>query len=113
MPLIPEELADKQISIKRLILPTGGDTRLAVFITANQEERLISIEIDGDLIEDMNTEVLQAQAKGKPLPEVVEGPESTGYEIFTTANYCKVKRLETIVGVRTPMRKNLKVKFGL
>jgi hypothetical protein len=113
MPLIPDDLAGEKLSLEKLILPTGGDTRLAIFIAANQEERLISVEIHGDVVEEMNIEVLQAQAKRKPLPDVIEGPESTDYEIVKRANYSKVEGLETVVGVQTPMRKRLKVRFGL
>ncbi|MHC4799686.1 MAG: MGH1-like glycoside hydrolase domain-containing protein, partial [Planctomycetota bacterium] len=113
-PHIPEELADKTISIEKLILPARGDTRLKLTISPDQATggRLVDITIDGELVNGMNIEVLQPQTKNQPLPEVLYQTDGVQYEIINQINLANVRDMETVVGIRSPMCRSLKVRFA-
>jgi len=113
MPHIPEELAQEIISIKNLILPTGGQTRLSVTIQPDKKSggRLINVRIDGDLVESMNIEVLQPRSEKQSSPEIVNPPDGLPYQRIKRPNCKNIKGLETVAGIRIPMRRTLTVQF--
>jgi hypothetical protein len=109
------ELAQETISIKNLILPTGGQTRLNLSVQPDLKNggRLINLTIDGDLVDDLNIEVVQPQSDKQPLPEIVNLPDSVPFQRIKRTNGKNVKGLETVVGVRIPMRRILTVRFSI
>ena len=114
MPHIPKELANETITIENLILPTGGQTRLNLTVQPDKKSggRLINLRIDGGLVEGMNIEVLQPRSEKQSLPEIVNPPDGVKYQRIKRPNCKNIKGLETVAGVRIPMRQALTVRFN-
>jgi len=115
MPHIPADLAQETISIENLILPMSRQTRLNLSVQPDHKNggRLIILTIDGDLVDDMNIEVVQPQSDNQPLPEIVNLPDNAPFQRIKGPNCKNIKGLETVVGVRIPMRRSLTVRFSI
>ena len=105
VPHIPQELMGQEISISKLILPTGGDTRLNLKINQTQPaEALICLDIEGELPEGIVTEILLPRSDNKPTKVLSE----QGHRLQLVENS---EGVTNAVGVHVPISKSIRVRF--
>jgi hypothetical protein len=103
-PRLPRELIGKEISLSRLIIPTGNDTRLSLRVKQTALGKAeIAVEIRGALPK-VEMEVLLPK-DGTRLTQVTDG-EGRKLPIVKEA-----EALPNVIGVRMPARDSVALRF--
>ena len=104
VPQIPIDLFSKELSLRQLIIPTGGDTRLNLRVKQTAIGKAqVDIGIDGDL-PDGNMEILLPSSGNRPV--VVTDERGRKLPIVRNPG-----DLVNVAGIRTPIRSSVRLQF--
>ena len=103
-PHIPQELSEKTISLRNLLLPFSNNTRLNLIIDSKSEDKLyMDIEITGDLPEG-SIHMMLPKSTGKEF-------KLLNHEYKETTSLIKIENKRNLMEVAIPMQKHVKLIF--